>query len=146
MPNGRDHYKYDDFGNHKYADHDGTSDCKHGCGCWMGPTMSGSPIGVDPFGKCPMNVTKKILGFGKPLSKQDMIDDLVKSTIFTLERKVRHLHVYKVLVDASMPKSKFNLQKEIMDLTGIIGGLKGQILRINYNMEKVMESMPQNDI
>ena len=39
-------------GKHKYAD-DGTSDCAHGCGCWMGPFRSGGPDGIDPFGKCP---------------------------------------------------------------------------------------------
>jgi hypothetical protein len=34
-------------------DSDGTSDCKKGCGCWMGPARSGGP--VDPFGPCPRN-------------------------------------------------------------------------------------------
>lgn len=43
------------FGPHQYADHDGTSDCAHGCGCWMGPARSGGPDGVDPFGECPKN-------------------------------------------------------------------------------------------
>ena len=41
------------FGNHRFADHDGTSDCKYGCGCWMGPSRSGGP--VDPGGRCPNN-------------------------------------------------------------------------------------------
>ena len=41
------------FGPHKYADHDGTSDCQYGCGCWMGPSRSGGP--VNPFGACPKN-------------------------------------------------------------------------------------------
>jgi hypothetical protein len=44
------------FGHHKYADHDGTSDCGYGCGCWMGPTRSGGE--VDPFGACPNNPKK----------------------------------------------------------------------------------------
>jgi hypothetical protein len=30
-----------------------TSDCRHGCGCWAGPTRSGGPEGIDPFGDCP---------------------------------------------------------------------------------------------
>jgi len=38
---------------HKYADHDGTSDCAHGCGAWMGPFRSGAPNGINPFGECP---------------------------------------------------------------------------------------------
>jgi len=44
------------FGKHKYADHDGTSDCEYGCGCWMGPSRSGGK--VDPFGPCPNNSKK----------------------------------------------------------------------------------------
>lgn len=31
-----------------------TSDCEH-CKCWMGPSRSGGPEGVDPFGECPGN-------------------------------------------------------------------------------------------
>jgi len=42
------------FGPHEYdPDHDVTSDCKYGCGCWMGPCRSGGM--VDPFGACPKN-------------------------------------------------------------------------------------------
>ena len=51
MPNG---YSHKEYGEHKYS-YDGTSDCKHGCGCWMGPTLSGGPTGLDPFGTCPKN-------------------------------------------------------------------------------------------
>ena len=40
------------FGSHHYT-MDGTSDCAHGCGCWMGGFASGGP--VDPFGACPRN-------------------------------------------------------------------------------------------
>lgn len=40
------------FGPHSY-DEDGTSDCAHKCGCWMGPAASGGP--VNPFGACPNN-------------------------------------------------------------------------------------------
>ncbi|KKQ30343.1 MAG: hypothetical protein US45_C0047G0010 [Candidatus Nomurabacteria bacterium GW2011_GWA1_37_20] len=52
MPNGHGPKEY---GGHQYADHDGTSDCKHGCGCWMGPARSGGPTGLNPFGVCPKN-------------------------------------------------------------------------------------------
>ena len=41
------------FGSHDYGDHDGTEDCRYGCGCWAGPTRSGGP--VNPFGPCPRN-------------------------------------------------------------------------------------------
>ena len=46
------------FGPHQYADHDGTSDCKYGCGCWMGPFRSGGK--VNPDGACPNNPKKVI--------------------------------------------------------------------------------------
>ena len=47
-----------EFGSHDYENFDGTSNCKHGCGCWMGSSRSGGP--VNPFGACPANpVTNK---------------------------------------------------------------------------------------
>ena len=48
------------FGPHDYPNEDGTSDCKFGCGCWMGPARSGGP--TDPFGACPKNPKRKPLG------------------------------------------------------------------------------------
>jgi hypothetical protein len=36
-----------------YGDGFYTSDCKYGCGCWMGACNSGGPDGIDPFGECP---------------------------------------------------------------------------------------------
>ena len=39
-------------GGHGYT-YEGTSDCKFGCGCFMGESSSGGP--VDPFGSCPKN-------------------------------------------------------------------------------------------
>lgn len=41
-------------GGHRY-DTRGTSDCSFGCGCWAGPSRSGGPDGIDPFGNCPKN-------------------------------------------------------------------------------------------
>ena len=41
------------FGDHEFGDLDHTSNCVHGCGCWMGLTRSGGP--VNPFGQCPNN-------------------------------------------------------------------------------------------
>ena len=43
----------DKFGGHNYLNMDGTSDCQHKCGCWMGPSRSGGK--VNPFGACPNN-------------------------------------------------------------------------------------------
>jgi hypothetical protein len=44
-----------EYGEHKYDDGTGTSDCAFGCGCWMGPCRSGGPVGLDPKGVCPNN-------------------------------------------------------------------------------------------
>lgn len=52
MPNGDERREY---GGHEYGPLGGTSDCKHWCGCWMGPARSGGPVGLDPFGTCPGN-------------------------------------------------------------------------------------------
>lgn len=30
-----------------------TSDCEYGCGAWAGPSRSGAPDDIDPFGSCP---------------------------------------------------------------------------------------------
>lgn len=38
---------------------EGTSDCKY-CKCWMGPSRSGGPEGVDQFGDCPGNPKLRI--------------------------------------------------------------------------------------
>ena len=53
-PNG---HGYKEYGGHQYTDDTGTSDCEHGCGCWVGPYRSGGPSGLDPFGTCPKNPT-----------------------------------------------------------------------------------------
>jgi len=55
MPDGRSHKSYDDYGPHDYGEGGRTSDCKYGCGCWMGPVRSDGPPGIDPFGHCPDN-------------------------------------------------------------------------------------------
>lgn len=51
MPNGHEKKEY---GGHSYAS-EGTSDCSHKCGCWMGGFQSGGPLGLDPRGDCPNN-------------------------------------------------------------------------------------------
>ena len=51
MPNGHDPNK--EYGPHDYPE--GSGNCKHGCGCWMGSSQSDGPIGLDPFGECPKN-------------------------------------------------------------------------------------------
>jgi len=53
-------YSGNEYGPHEYEDRDGTSDCRHGCGCWMGPSRSGGPSGLDPGGACPKNLVKGV--------------------------------------------------------------------------------------
>ncbi len=78
MPNGHDYNK--EYGTHQYDDDvHHTSDCKHKCGCWMGPARSGGPAGVDPFGECPKNPKDgKLLGGN---ADQDVV----------IERRIRRL-------------------------------------------------------
>jgi len=93
MPNGHDYTK--EYGEHDYGNQQGTYNCKHHCGCWMGPARSGGPVGVDPFGECPGNpkdgklvggsadyeivVTRRIRGLEKQLyDTQQELEDLRK--------------------------------------------------------------------
>jgi len=59
-----------------------TSDCDHGCGCWMGATRSGGPAGLDPLGECPNNKpvvvdVKEIVCDAKDTSEQAMIRAMI---------------------------------------------------------------------
>ncbi len=80
MPNGHGTKEY---GGHKYADLDGTSDCQYGCGCWMGPTRSGGPTGLDPSGRCPKNPED-----GKLLGGDADYDHVVTERIQNLESRL----------------------------------------------------------
>ena len=53
VPHG--HHLYPGAPGHNPADPGDcyTSDCKHGCGAWAGPSKSGAPEGIDPWGPCP---------------------------------------------------------------------------------------------
>lgn len=72
------------YGKHKYADHDGTSDCEFGCGCWAGPSRSGGPLGLDPmFGFCPNNPED-----GERLGGNADYENVVNERIRNLESRV----------------------------------------------------------
>jgi len=101
MPNGHGHKEY---GEHKYADHDGTSDCQHGCGCWMGPARSGGPTGLDPFGICPNNPKD-----GKLLGGNADYDHVVTERIRNLESQ---LYWAKEQLEKVKP-SKIKLAEEL---------------------------------
>lgn len=108
MPNGREHYKYEDFGPHIYSRHDGTSNCKHNCGCWIGPCRSGGPAGVDPFGKCP-----RISLNNKGLSQNQIMDDFINARIEFLENQIRILKKYEKTVVTAKAGTKIKLIEKI---------------------------------
>ncbi|OGI29470.1 MAG: hypothetical protein A2288_01810 [Candidatus Moranbacteria bacterium RIFOXYA12_FULL_44_15] len=80
MPNGHEKKKH---GGHDYGNREGTCDCKHGCGCWAGPSRSGGPVGLDPFGKCPSNPVD-----GKRRPGQIDYKDVVEQRIQDLETRL----------------------------------------------------------
>ena len=91
----------DKFGSHDYPNHDGTSDCGYGCGCWMGPSRSGGK--VDPFGACPNNP--------KPNDDKIKILDVIlhrnkdyTQTFVVLSRKPEYLYEVKKLNRCKSPK------------------------------------------
>ena len=80
MPNGHD-YREQRHGPHDYGDDPHrTYDCKHKCGCSMGPSSSYGPTGVDPSGECPGNPLEG-KGLGSPKADQD----------FVVRRRIRDL-------------------------------------------------------
>lgn len=142
MPNGRDHLKYEDFGNHEYAKHDGTSDCAHGCGCWAGPARSGGPVGVDPFGKCPDNPLKVIEGYKTiELTEAERLADLVNSRIAYLEKKVSDLEPYAALVQKARKSSKTYLQVRVKQTKEINVSLNRKICRIEDQLKHILSTM-----
>ena len=133
MPNGREHLEYEDFGSHKYADHEGTSDCAHGCGCWAGPFSSGGPAGVDPLGgKCPGNIKRAPTSSGRVLGEKEILDDFINGRIDFLSRKVAELRPYKTLVLESRKNTKIKLQEEVVEL-------KRELVKLKYKMGNMKE-------
>lgn len=79
-------------GGHVYDEH-GTSDCRNGCGCWAGPSRSGGPDGLDPFGACPKaqlmgpgigRLTAGSTLHGKPLEDRDMNRRMIGAVLLAL--------------------------------------------------------------
>lgn len=74
-------YSNKEYGPHKYDKH-GTSNCAHGCKCWAGPSRSGGPLGLDPFGSCPNNPVD-----GKLLGGQEDYEEVVLQRIIRAEKR-----------------------------------------------------------
>jgi hypothetical protein len=80
--NGQDTQK--EYGDHKYENYPGTSECKNGCGCRMSGFQSWGPLGIDPFGKCPGNPKD-----GKSLGGNKDYEYVVSQRIDNLESELR---------------------------------------------------------
>ena len=130
MPNGRDHKEFNDYGAHEYpaAPH-GTSDCKYGCGCWAGPSRSGGPPGIDPFGHCP----------GNPLDGQrqpgnEDYEDCVNGRIQKLESE---LYAAKQAVDIVQQAKKGTK----VELVNRLDEAEEEIVRLKRVLESVHISL-----
>jgi len=134
MPNGREHVKYDDFGDHEYGNLDGTSDCQYGCGCWMGPARSNGPMGVDPFGKCPGNLLDE-----KSLSEREIMEDFVNGRIAYLEKEIMHLKEFEILVINAKKSSSIDLQKELKKVQVHDAIQKNQLIRMKDSLRRILE-------
>jgi len=118
MPNGHSKKEY---GGHKYANHDGTSDCQFHCGCWMGPARSGGPVGLDPCGACPGNPVD-----GKLLGGKNDYENVVTYRIQDLESRLYKAEGH--LKDVSPDKAKLAdelivTKEELAKKIGILGDL-----------------------
>lgn len=122
--NGYDYRK--EYGGHKYAGHDGTSDCEYGCGCSMGPTMSHGPTGLDTFGECPGNPKD-----GVKLGGKADYDVVVERRIQALSRRAYHADelAKKLEKIKSTPKAKLfdqvkTLEEELANKNKVIASIR----------------------
>jgi len=109
MPNGHNYSK--EYGKHKYAG-EGTSDCQHGCGCWMGPARSDGPVGLDPFGECPGNPVD-----GKQVGGKADYEIVVTRRIRALESRAyqAETELEKLKKIENTPKAKLAKKVEILE-------------------------------
>lgn len=122
MPNG----KSKKYGPHQYPGRDGTLDCVFGCGCWMGPTRSGGPTGLDPFGKCP----------GNPLDGEKGNGNADYDRVITQRIRDLESENYQLKKDLEHFKpGKEELVEKIKDLQNTIGDLKRKIFTIKQAVE-----------
>ncbi len=129
MPNGHDYSK--EYGPHKYADHDGTSDCQYGCKCWLGPARSGGPIGLDPFGECPNNPKdgERLDGNGDHEVVVTRRIRALESQVYAGKQAIEQLEKIK-----KTPKSKLFKQVKV---------LEGKLCKANDFLENLKKLTPR---
>lgn len=122
MPNGHRPKAYSSHDYPNYPNKHDTSDCSHGCGCWMGPCRSGGPIGIDPFGFCPKNPLD-----GKLLGGDSDIENVVRQRIASLESRARAAEDSLKAVEPSkknLAAALRNSKREVHDLREAIRKIK----------------------
>ncbi len=122
MPNGLDYDKK--YGPHKYEDHGGISDCKHGCGCSTGPATSDGPVGLNPLsGECPRNPKN-----GNLIGGNSDYEIVVTRRIMALESKLFEARerVDKAEKIAGSDKTKLFNELEVtkIELKTAVAGIK----------------------
>jgi len=135
MPNGRSHKSYDDYGPHKYPDHDGRCDCEYGCGCWTSDAMSGSPVGISPFGHCPNNPLD-----GQKQSGNNDYEDCVNGRIQKLESELYTAKQSVELVEEAKKGTKIDLVKRLEQAENRVANLKGILKGIQELAERIQAS------
>ena len=140
MPNGRSHKNYDDYGPHEYEGH-GTSDCKHGCGCWIGPARSGGPLGIDPFGACPDNPID-----GKKQPGNDDYEDLVNGRIASLKSGLTEALQAVQLVERARKSTKLDLVKKLEHAEEKLHKYDRLLVDLHQMLQPVLDKIIQSNI
>ena len=126
MPNGHDPNKK--YGTHLYpAGPHATSDCKYNCGCWAGPSRSGSKTpGIDPFGECPGNPAD-----GKTLGGTADAEIIINRRISDLQGRA---HKAEDELKRTSPAKK-RLAARIEELNTQVDDLRGRLRTIRKAAE-----------
>ncbi len=136
MPDGRSHKSYDDYGPHDYGEGGGTSDCKYGCGCWMGPARSDGPPGIDPFGHCPDN---PVDGQRQP-GKEDY-EDCVNGLIKKLESELYAAKESVKIVETAKKSTKVDLACQLEEKQEELSQIKILLKKALYSIQSISQEI-----
>ncbi len=124
-----------EYGKHGYIIRDGVSDCKYKCGCWVRPTYSNGPPGLDPFGCCPKNpIDGNLLGGNKDYESviASRIRDLetclhkAENCLKESEKRLKEVDPEKLALVAKLKSAKAALseyEKLISEMIKLIDGV-----------------------